>query len=244
MFLDCIPKKQLILVIFYLFMVVFGAPTGQPGAPFIFKACILVYNNIFFIKVLKNWMCLDCIPKKQLIFVVFQLFLVIFWAPTGQPGAPFILKACILVYNNIFFIKVLKNQMFLDCIPKKQLILVVFQLFSVVFWAPTGQPEAPFLFKACILAYNNIFFIKVPRIRCYFTAYPKNSSFLLIFSYFWQFFGPLQPSLGPPSYSKHVFQHTIIFSLLKFPRIGCFLTVYPKNRSFLSCFDYFWQFFL
>ena len=112
------------------------------------------------------------------------------------------------------------------------------------FLGPLSQPGAPLLFKACILAYNNILFIKVPRIGCYFTVYPKNSSFLLIFSYFWQFLGPLQASPGPPLYSKHVFQHTIIFSLLKFPRIGFFWTVYPKKRAFLSCFGYFWQFFL
>ena len=125
----------------YLFLVVFWAFTGQPGAPFIFKACILVYNNIFFIKVLKNWMCLDCIPKKQLIFVVFQLFLVVFWAPTGQPGAPFIFKACILAYNNIFFIKLPENRIFLDCIPKKQVIFVVFWLFLAVFFVTFLRPD-------------------------------------------------------------------------------------------------------
>ena len=99
---------------FFHFFVVFWAPTGQPGAPFIFIACILAYNYIFFIKVPENLMFFDCIPKKELIRVIFYLFMVVFWAPTGQPGAPFIFKACILAYNNIFFIKVLKNQMFLD----------------------------------------------------------------------------------------------------------------------------------
>ena len=133
MFFDCIHKKELILVIFYLFLVFFWAPTVQPGAPFLFKACILAYNNIFLIKVTKNWMYLYCIPKKQLIFVVFQLFLAVFGAPTGQPGAPFIFKACILAYNNIFFIKDPENWMFLDCILKKQVIFVVFWLFLAVF---------------------------------------------------------------------------------------------------------------
>ena len=173
-------------------------------------------------------MFFDCIPKKQLILVIFYLFMVVFGAPTGQPGAPFMFKACILAYNNIFLIKVPKNWMCLYCIPKKQLILVVFQLFSVVFRAPTGQPEAPFFFKACILAYNNIFIIKVPTTGCYFTVYPKNSSFLLFFSYFWQFFGPLQASLGPPLYSKHVFQHTIIYN-------NIFFTKLTENWIFLDC---------
>ena len=244
MFLDCTPKKYLILVVFQLFRIVFWVPTGQPGAPFLLKACILAYNNIFLLEVPKNRMFLYCIPKKYLIFVVFQLFLVVFLGPTGQPGAPFLFKACILAYNNIFFIKVPKNWTFLDCIPKNTSFQSFFQLFLVVFWAPMDQPGAPFLFKACILAYNNIFFIKVPKNRMFLDCIPKNTSFQSFFSYFWQFFGSLGASLGLPFCSKPVFQHAITFSLLKFPRIGCFLTVYPKNRSFQSYFGYFQQFFL
>ena len=114
-FITVHPKKAY----FFHFFVVFWAPTGQPGAPFIFIACILAYNYILFIKVPENLMFFDCIPKKELILVIFYLFLVVFWAPTGQPGAPFIFKACILAYHNIFFIKVLKNWLFIDCIPKK-----------------------------------------------------------------------------------------------------------------------------
>ena len=160
MFLDCIPKKQLILVIFYLFMVVFGAPTGQPGAPFIFKACILVYNNIFFIKVLKNWMCLDCIPKKQLIFVIFRYL----WQ----------------------------------------------------FFGPLQASLGPHLYSKPVFQYTIIFSLsRFSRIGCFLTDYPKKSSFQSFFSYFWQFFGPLQASPRLPFCSKPVFQHTITFSLSK-----------------------------
>ena len=148
MFHYCTPKKSLF---FSLFCCFFWAPTGQPGAPFISIACILAYNYIFFIKVPENLMFFDCIPKKELIRVIFYLFMVVFWAPTGQPGAPFIFKACILAYNNIFFIKVLKNQMFLDCIPKKQLILVVFQLFLVFFRAPQASLGLPYCLKPVFL---------------------------------------------------------------------------------------------
>ena len=184
-------------------------------------------------------MFFDCIHKKELILVIFYLFLVFFWAPTVQPGAPFLFKACILAYNNIFLIKVTKNWMYLYCIPKKQLILVAFQLFSVVFWAPTGQPEAPFLFKACILAYNNIFIIKVPRIGCYFTVYPKNSSFLLFFSYFWQFFGPLQAPTGQPG-APFIFKACILaynnIFFIKVPENWMFLDCVPKKQVILVVF--------
>ena len=132
-------------------------------------------------------------PKKAHFFH----FLVVFWAPKGQPEAPFIFKACILAYNYNFFIKVTENLIFFDCIPKKQLILVVFQLFLVVFWAPIGQPGAPLLFKACILACNNICFIKVPRIGGYFTVYPKKAHFCGFFAIFGSSLGPYRPAWGP-----------------------------------------------
>ena len=196
MFPDCTPKKYLILVVFQLFRIVFWGPTGQPGAPFLLKACILAYNNIFLLEVPKNRMFLYCIPKKYLIFVVFQLFLVVFLGPTGQPGAPFLFKACILAYNNIFFIKVPKNWTFLDCIPKNTSFQSFFQLFLVVFWAPMDQPGAPFLFKACILAYNNISLSNFPRIGCFLTVYPKIPRFSRFLAISGSFLGPQGPAWG------------------------------------------------
>ena len=181
MLFHCIPKNSLFQLFFCFFWGFLWVSTVQSGAPFIFKACILAYNNIFFIEIPKNWMYLDCVPTKYLILIVFQLFLVVFQAPTDHPGALFLFKACILAYNNIFFIKIPKNRMFLDCIPKKHLILVVFQLFLVVFWAPRGQPGAPFLFKACILACNNIFFITVPKNPMFLDCIPKKQVILVVF---------------------------------------------------------------
>jgi len=70
--------------------------------------------------------------------------------------ALFIFKYCISTYNYIFFSNDPENWIFIACIPKKSLILAIFDLFWAVFFvtivrSPFLRPENPLALLVTLL---------------------------------------------------------------------------------------------
>ena len=160
---------------------------------------------------------------KSLIFGHFRPIFGSFWVSMGSLKAsqgPLSFSKTVFQHTKIVSLpKILKIGCLQNISPKNQLFWA-FQLhfgqFLDIYGAPTGQLRGPFSFNDGISTYNHIFLTKNLENWMFIGYIPQKSPIL---GRFQPYKGPLHASRGPPIFSKTVFQHTIIFSLKKMPKI-------------------------